>query len=50
MMMTVAPAEKIDFTYDNGFHALKDINISIDEGELLAIVGTNGAGKISTQW
>lgn len=38
-------AEKIDFTYDNGFHALKDINISIDEGELLAIVGTNGAGK-----
>jgi len=38
-------AEKIDFTYENGFHALKDINISIDEGELLAIVGTNGAGK-----
>ncbi len=38
-------AEKIDFTYDNGFHALKDINISINEGELLAIVGTNGAGK-----
>lgn len=38
-------AEKIDFTYENGFHALKDIHISIDEGELLAIVGTNGAGK-----
>lgn len=38
-------AEKIDFTYENGFHALENINISIDEGELLAIVGTNGAGK-----
>ncbi len=38
-------ADKIDFTYENGFHALKDIRISIDEGELLAIVGTNGAGK-----
>ena len=38
-------ADKIDFTYENGFHALKDIHISIDEGELLAIVGTNGAGK-----
>ena len=38
-------AQKIDFTYENGFHALKDINISINEGELLAIVGTNGAGK-----
>ncbi len=38
-------ADKIDFTYENGFHALKNINISIHEGELLAIVGTNGAGK-----
>lgn len=38
-------ADKIDFTYENGFHALKNINIDIYEGELLAIVGTNGAGK-----
>ncbi len=42
---TLLKAEKIDFTYENGFHALKNINISIEEGELLAIVGTNGAGK-----
>lgn len=38
-------ADKIDFTYENGFHALKNIEIDINEGELLAIVGTNGAGK-----
>lgn len=38
-------ADQIDFTYENGFHALKNINIEIKEGELLAIVGTNGAGK-----
>lgn len=38
-------ADKIDFTYENGFHALKNIEIDIYSGELLAIVGTNGAGK-----
>ena len=35
----------ISFTYSNGFHALKDIRVSIRRGELTAIVGTNGAGK-----
>ena len=38
-------AEGIDFTYENGFHALKDVSLRIEAGELLAIVGTNGAGK-----
>lgn len=27
------------------FHALKDINLTVDDGELLAINGTSGAGK-----
>ena len=35
----------IDFTYENGFHALKGVSLNIEKGELLAIVGTNGAGK-----
>lgn len=38
-------ADGIDFTYENGFHALKDIHATAARGELLAIVGTNGAGK-----
>ena len=38
-------AENIDFTYENGFHALKGVSLDIKKGELLAIVGTNGAGK-----
>ena len=38
-------AENIDFTYENGFHALKGVSLRIEKGELLAIVGTNGAGK-----
>ena len=35
----------LSFTYPNGFHALRDITVSIRRGELTAIVGTNGAGK-----
>ena len=38
-------AEEIQFTYANGFQALKGVSMQVREGELLAIVGTNGAGK-----
>ncbi len=37
--------ENLDFTYDNGHHALKGISAVIHKGEMLSIVGTNGAGK-----
>ena len=40
-------ADAITFTYPNGFTAVKDLTVSIREGELTAIVGTNGAGKTS---
>ena len=51
-----APAEKaqtpvllqtqgVDFTYDKGHHALKGIDVTVRRGEMLSIVGTNGAGK-----
>ena len=38
-------AENIRFAYDNGHEALKDISLRVKKGELIAIVGTNGAGK-----
>ncbi len=38
-------AEKIDFTYEGGHHALRGITAEIHKGEMLSIVGTNGAGK-----
>lgn len=31
--------------YENGFHALNDINLSIRKGEIFALLGPNGAGK-----
>ena len=31
--------------YDNGFEALKNINLSIKKGEIFAMLGPNGAGK-----
>ena len=38
-------AEHVDFTYEGGHHALRGIDAVIHKGEMLAIVGTNGAGK-----
>ena len=31
--------------YNNGFEALKKINLSIKKGEIFAMLGPNGAGK-----
>ncbi len=38
-------AEHVTFSYDGGYKALEDISVSVRRGELIAIVGTNGAGK-----
>ena len=37
--------ENLDFTYEGGHHALRGISVAIGKGEMLSIVGTNGAGK-----
>ena len=37
--------ENLDFTYDGGHHALRGVDVLIHQGEMVSIVGTNGAGK-----
>jgi len=32
-------------TYDDGFEALRDVNLDINAGEIFALLGPNGAGK-----
>ena len=39
--------ENLSKTYDNGFSALKKINLNIKKGEIFAMLGPNGAGKTS---
>lgn len=47
--MKVLELKNINKYYDggrkNGFHALKDINISFEKGEFIAIIGESGSGK-----
>ena len=40
--ITISNLSKI---YDNGFNALKNINLNIKKGEIFAMLGPNGAGK-----
>ncbi|MGH4036569.1 MAG: ABC transporter ATP-binding protein [Sphaerochaeta sp.] len=37
--------ENVNFSYDNGTPVLKDINLTIEGGSTIALVGESGAGK-----
>ncbi len=42
---TVLRVEGLNKTYEDGFEALKNVNLEIEEGEIFALLGPNGAGK-----
>lgn len=38
--------QDVSFKYKNGKDVLKDINLEINEGEFISIIGKNGSRKI----
>ena len=44
-MQPVISVRNLTKTYQNGFDALKGVDLDIMEGEILALLGPNGAGK-----
>ena len=44
-MQTIISVNNLSKIYDSGFHALKNINLEIKQGEIFALLGPNGAGK-----
>lgn len=39
--------ENVNKIYSNGLHAVKDVNLKIDKGDIFGIIGLSGAGKSS---
>jgi ABC-2 type transport system ATP-binding protein len=44
-MQPVISLSRLSKTYPPGFHALKDVDLDIQRGEIFALLGPNGAGK-----
>ena len=43
--MATVTLEDVDKVYENGFHAIHDLNLEIADGEFLVLVGPSGCGK-----
>jgi multiple sugar transport system ATP-binding protein len=43
--MATVNMEKVNKVYENGFHAVKDMDLDIRDGEFMVLVGPSGCGK-----
>ncbi|MBK5331524.1 MAG: sn-glycerol-3-phosphate ABC transporter ATP-binding protein UgpC [Ilumatobacteraceae bacterium] len=43
--MASVALDKINKVYENGFHAIHDLSLSVDDGEFIVLVGPSGCGK-----
>lgn len=39
--------ENVNKVYSNGLHAVRDVNLKVNEGDIFGIIGLSGAGKSS---
>ena len=43
--MATVDLEQLNKVYGNGFHAVKDLNLDVRDGEFMVLVGPSGCGK-----
>ena len=43
--MALLTVENVSFSYDKKHNVVKNVNLSVEEGEYIAIIGHNGSGK-----
>jgi multiple sugar transport system ATP-binding protein len=44
-MMATVDLDQVNKVYENGFHAVKDLSLDVQEGEFMVLVGPSGCGK-----
>ena len=37
--------DRVDKVYPNGFHAIHELSLNVEDGEFLVLVGPSGCGK-----
>ena len=47
-MISALSISNLSKVYDNGFEALKEISLEVEQGDFFALLGPNGAGKSTT--